>query len=136
MARDFSYCPGRTEFDPAAKKTGNVNLPSGIISSSYFAEETIDGTPCLVLPMAAASATFVRGNRIFIWMDNPPDGAFLVSDDGMKSVEDNGSQRLTLNDVQMLNSLYDNANDQAFGQTFNSVFPKPRRNKWIKSKKR
>ena len=89
----FSYCPGRTEFDPAAQKTGDVNLSNGIVSSGYFAEETVDGTPCLVLPMAATSATFARGNRIFVRMDNPPDGAFLVSDDGMKSVEDNGSQR-------------------------------------------
>lgn len=74
--------------------------------------------------MAAASATFARGNRIFVRMDNSPDGAFLVSDDGMKSVEDNGSQRLTLGNVQNLNSLYDNANDQAFGQTFKFCIPK------------
>jgi len=120
----FTYCPGKTDFDPASKKTGNVSLSKGIVSSDIFAEETIDGTPCLVLPMSAASATFVRGRNIFVRLDNPPDGAFLLTEDGTKSVNDNGSQRITLSNVENSKELYDNLNDQAYGKAFKFCIPK------------
>ena len=74
--------------------------------------------------MAAASATFVRGNQIFVRADDMPSGAFLMDSEGNKSYEDGGSQRLTLSNVQQDNTLYKNGNDMAYGETFLFCIPK------------
>ena len=78
----------------------------------------------MVLPMAAASATFVRGNQIFVRADNVPSGAFLMDAQGNKSIDDSGSQRLTLSNVTSNKELYKNGNDMAYGETFLFCIPK------------
>lgn len=120
----INYTPGNTEYTPAAQKSGSVDLPQGIVNSGVFAETEIDGETYLVLPMAAASATFVRSNRIYVRADNMPDGAFLMDTQGNRSAEDNGSQRLTLLNVSSNKELYKNGNDQAFGESFLFCIPK------------
>lgn len=120
----INYTPGNTEYTPVAQKSGSVDLPQGIVNSGVFAEKEIDGETYMVLPMAAASATFVRSNRIFVRADNMPDGAFLMDAPGNRSAEDNGSQRLTLLNVSSNKELYKNGNDQAFGETFLFCIPK------------
>ena len=77
-----------------------------IVSGGTFAEKEIDGQQYMVLPMAAASATFVRGNQIFVRADNVPSGAFLkmcIRDRDMtdipKTIEDNG-HTLTFSDIE------------------------------------
>ena len=71
----------------------------------------------MVLPMAAASATFVRGKgeygQIFVRADNVPSGAFLMDAAGNKSYDDNGSQRLTLQ-AKSNKELYKNGNGIAY----------------------
>ena len=94
------------------------------MNSGVFAETEIDGETYLVLPMAAASATFVRSNRIYVRADNMPDGAFLMDTQGNRSTEDNGSQRLKLLNVSSNKELYKNGNDQAFGESFLFCIPK------------
>ena len=74
--------------------------------------------------MAAASATFVRGNQIFVRADNVPSGALLMDTEGNKSTDEDGSQRLTLKNVQKNNDLYKNGNDMAYGETFLFCIPK------------
>ena len=120
----INYTPGNTEYTPAAQKSGSVDLPQGIMNSGVFAEKEIDGQSYMVLPMAAASATFVRGNQIFVRADDMPAGAFLMDAEGNKSTDDNGSQRLTLSNVQQDNTLYKNGNDMAYGETFLFCIPK------------
>ena len=120
----INYTPGNTEYAPAAQKTGSVDLPQGIVNSGVFAEKEIDGQDYMVLPMAAASATFVRSNQIFVRADNVPSGAFLMDSQGNKSTNDNGSQRLTLANVTNNKELYKNGNDQAYGETFLFCIPK------------
>ena len=120
----INYTPGNTEYTPAAQKSGSVDLPQGIVNSGVFAEKEIDGQQYMVLPMAAASATFVRGNQIFVRADDMPSGAFLMDSEGNKSYEDGGSQRLTLSNVQQDNTLYKNGNDMAYGETFLFCIPK------------
>lgn len=109
----INYTPGNAEYTPAAQKTGSVDLPQGIVNSGVFAEKEIDGQQYMVLPMAAASATFVRGNQIFVRADNVPSGALLMDTEGNKSTDEDGSQRLTLKNVQKNNDLYKNGNDMA-----------------------
>ena len=120
----INYTPGNTEYAPAAQKTGSVDLPQGIVNSGVFAEKEIDGQDYMVLPMAAASATFVRGNQIFVRADNVPSGAFLMDSQGNKSYDESGAQRLTLKNVQKNNDLYKNGNDTAYGETFLFCIPK------------
>ena len=120
----INYTPGNTEYTPAAQKSGSVDLPQGIMNSGVFAEKEIDGQTYMVLPMAAASATFVRGNQIVLRADDMPAGAFLMDAEGNKSTNDNGSQRLTLSKVQQNNALYKNGNDMAYGETFLFCIPK------------
>ncbi len=120
----INYTPGNTEYAPAAQKTGSVDLPQGIVNSGVFAEKEIDGQDYMVLPMAAASATFVRGNQIFVRADNVPPGAFLMDSQGNKSYDESGAQRLTLKNVQKNNDLYKNGNDTAYGETFLFCIPK------------
>lgn len=124
----INYTPGNAEYTPAAQKTGSVDLPQGIVNSGVFAEKEIDGQQYMVLPMAAASATFVRGDgeygQIFVRADNMPSGAFLMDSEGNKSYDDGGSQRLTLAKVQRNNDLYKNGNDMAYGETFLFCIPK------------
>ena len=124
IGASITYSPGSTEYTPSAQKTGSVDLPQGIAGSGVFAEKEIDGETYLVLPMAAASATFVRSNRIFVRADNMPDGAFLMDGQGNKSTDDNGSQRLTLSNAQQNNELFQNENGMAFGETFLFCIPK------------
>ena len=124
IGASINYTPGNTEYTPAAQKSGSVDLPQGIVNSGVFAEKQIDGQAYMVLPMAAASATFVRGNRIFVRADNMPDGAFLMDEQGNKSIVDNGSQRLTLSNVVSNKELYKNGNDMAYGETFLFCIPK------------
>ncbi len=124
----INYTPGNAEYTPAAQKIGSVDLPQGIVNSGVFAEKEIDGQQYMVLPMAAASATFVRGDgeygQIFVRADNMPSGAFLMDSEGNKSYDDGGSQRLTLAKVQRNDDLYKNGNDMAYGETFLFCIPK------------
>ena len=120
----INYTPGNTEYAPAAQKTGTIDVGGSIVSGGTFAEKQIDGQAYMVLPMAAASATFVRGNQIFVRADNVPSGAFLMDSQGNKSTNDNGSQRLTLANVQRNDDLYKNGNDMAYGETFLFCIPK------------
>ena len=121
VGNTINYTPGSATYNAANAKTGSVDLPNGIVKSGVFAEKTIDGTEYLVLPMAAASATFVRGNRIYVRASNLPSGAFIMDDDGNK----NGSDGLlTLNKVHSDKTLYKNGNDMAFGQVFYFCIPK------------
>ena len=120
----LNYTPGNTEYTPTAQKTGTIDVGGSIVSGGTFAEKEIDGQQYMVLPMAAASATFVRGNQIFVRADNVPSGAFLMDSQGNKSTDDSGSQRLTLANVQKNNDLYKNGNDMAYGETFLFCIPK------------
>ena len=116
----INYTPGSSTYSAANVKTGSINLTGGIIKSGVFAEKQIDGQTCLVLPMAAASATFVRGNKITLNADKLPTGAFLMSETGTKST--NGT--LTLGNVRNDKTLYKNGNDMAYGETFLLCIPK------------
>ena len=116
----INYTPGSSTYSAANVKTGSINLTGGIIKSGVFAEKQIDGQTCLVLPMAAASATFVRGNKITLQADKLPTGAFLMSETGTKST--NGT--LTLGNVRNDKTLYKNGNDMAYGETFLLCIPK------------
>ena len=116
----INYTPGSSTYSAANVKTGSINLTGGIIKSGVFAEKQIDGQTCLVLPMAAASATFVRGNKITLKADKLPTGAFLMSETGTKST--NGT--LTLGNVRNDKTLYQNGNDMAYGETFLLCIPK------------
>ena len=116
----INYTPGSSTYSAANVKTGSINLTGGIIKSGVFAEKQIDGQTCLVLPMAAASATFVRGNKITLKADKLPTGAFLMSETGVKST--NGT--LTLGNVRNDKTLYQNGNDMAYGETFLLCIPK------------
>ena len=121
VGNTINYTPGSATYNAANAKTGSVDLPNGIVKSGVFAEKTIGGTEYLVLPMAAASATFVRGNRIYVRASNLPSGAFIMDDDGNK----NGSDGLlTLSKVHSDKTLYKNGNDMAFGQVFYFCIPK------------
>ena len=121
VGNTINYTPGSATYNAANAKTGSVDLPSGIVKSGVFAEKSIDGTDYLVLPMAAASATFVRSNRIFVRASNLPSGAFIMDEDGNK----NGSDGLlTLSKVHSDKTLYKNGNDMAFGQVFYFCIPK------------
>ena len=116
----INYTPGSSTYSAANVKNGSINLTGGIIKSGVFAEKQIDGQICLVLPMAAASATFVRGNKITLKADKLPTGAFLMSETGTKST--NGT--LTLGNVRNDKTLYKNGNDMAYGETFLLCIPK------------
>ena len=116
----INYTPGSSTYSAANVKTGSINLTGGIIKSGVFAEKQIDGQTCLILPMAAASATFVRGNKITLKADKLPTGAFLMSEIGVKST--NGT--LTLGNVRNDKTLYQNGNDMAYGETFLLCIPK------------
>ena len=116
----INYTPGSSTYSAANVKTGSINLTGGIIESGVFAEKQIDGQTCLVLPMAAASATFVRGNKITLKADKLPTSAFLMSETGTKST--NGT--LTLGNVRNDKTLYKNGNDTAYGETFLLCIPK------------
>lgn len=116
----INYTPGSSTYSAANVKTGSINLTGGIIKSGVFAEKQIDGQTCLVLPMAAASATFVRGNKITLKADKLPTGAFLMSETGVKST--NGT--LTLSNVRNDKTLYKNGNGMAYGETFLLCIPK------------
>lgn len=111
----INYTPGNAEYTPAAQKTGTIDIGGSIVSGGTFAEKEIDGQQYMVLPMAAASATFIRGDgeygQIFLRADNVPSGAFLMDSEGNKSYDDGGSQRLTLAHVDKNNDLYKNGND-------------------------
>ena len=121
VGNTINYTPGSATYNAANAKTGSVDLPNGIVKSGVFAEKSIDGTDYLVLPMAAASATFVRSNRIFVRASNLPSGAFIMDEDGNK----NGSDGLlTLSKVHSDKTLYKNGNDMAYGQTFLFCIPK------------
>ena len=121
VGNTINYTPGSATYNAANAKTGSVDLPNGIVKSGVFAEKSIDGTDYLVLPMAAASATFVRSNRIYVRASNLPSGAFIMDEDGNK----NGSDGLlTLNKVHSDKTLYKNGNDMAFGQVFYFCIPK------------
>lgn len=121
VGNTINYTPGSATYNAANAKTGSVDLPNGIVKSGVFAEKSIDGTDYLVLPMAAASATFVRSNRIFVRASNLPSGAFIMDEDGNK----NGSNGLlTLTKVHSDKTLYKNGNDMAFGQVFYFCIPK------------
>lgn len=116
----INYTPGSSTYSAANVKTGSINLTGGVIKSGVFAEKQIDGQTCLILPMAAASATFVRGNKITLKADKLPTGAFLMSETGTKST--NGT--LTLGNVRNDKTLYKNGNGMAYGETFLLCIPK------------
>ena len=116
----INYTPGSSTYSAANVKNGSINLTGGIVKSGVFAEKQIDGQTCLILPMAAASATFVRGNKITLKADKLPTGAFLMSETGVKST--NGT--LTLGNVRNDKTLYQNGNDMAYGETFLLCIPK------------
>ena len=81
----ITHTPGNTEYTVAAQKIGSIDVGSGIVSGGTFAEKQIEGQDYMVLPMAVASATFVRGNRIFVRADDVHSGAFLMDSQGNKS---------------------------------------------------
>ena len=114
------YSPNSTTYSGANSKIGTIDLSNGIAGSNVFTEKTIDGTDYLVLPMAAASATFVRGNQITLTVANLPTGAFLMTENGTKST--NGT--LTLSEVKNDKTLWKNGNDMAYGQSFLFCIPK------------
>lgn len=116
----INYTPGSSTYSAANVKNGSINLTGGIIKSGVFAEKQIDGQTCLVLPMAAASATFVRGNKITLKADKLPTGAFLMSETGVKSTDGT----LTLGNVRNDKTLYKNGNGMAYGETFLLCIPK------------
>ena len=116
----INYTPGSSTYNAANVKNGSINLTGGIIKSGVFAEKQIDGQTCLVLPMAAASATFVRGNKITLKADKLPTGAFLMSETGVKSTDGT----LTLGNVRNDKTLYKNGNGMAYGETFLLCIPK------------
>ena len=116
----INYTPGSSTYNGSNAKAGTINLTDGIIGSGIFAEKQIDGQNYMVLPMAAASATFVRGNKITLAASNLPTGAFLMDAAGTKS--NNGS--LTLTNVKNDKTLYKNANNMAYGETFLLCIPK------------
>lgn len=124
IGASLSYTPGNTEYTPSARKTGSVELPNGIVNSGVFAEKEMDGQTYLVLPMASASATFVRGNRIYVSAADLPEGAFLMDSTGNKSTFREGAHRLTLTHAQQNRDLYPNGNDMAYGETFLLCIPK------------
>src|SRR5699024_4315460 len=68
----INYTPGNTDYTASAQKTGTIDVGNSIVSGGTFAEKQIDGQAYMVLPMAAASATFVRDNQIFVRADNMP----------------------------------------------------------------
>ena len=116
----INYTPGSSTYSGSNAKTGSINLEKGIIGSGIFAEKQIDGQDYMVLPMAAASATFVRGYKITLTAENMPTGAFLMSESGTKST--NGT--LALTNAKADNTLYKNGNDMAYGETFLLCIPK------------
>lgn len=116
----INYTPGSSTYNGSNAKSGTINLTDGIISSGIFSEKQIDGQNYMVLPMAAASATFIRGNKITLKADKLPTGAFLMSETGVKST--NGT--LTLTNVKNDKTLYKNANNMAYGETFLLCIPK------------
>ena len=115
-----NYTPGSSTYSGANAKAGSINLDKGIIGSGIFAEKQINGQDYMVLPMAAASATFVRGYKITLTAENLPAGAFLMSESGAKST--NGT--LTLTNVKADNTLYKNGNNMAYGEIFLLCIPK------------
>lgn len=116
----INYTPGSSTYNGSNAKSGTINLTDGIISSGIFSEKQIDGQNYMVLPMAAASATFVRGNKITLTASNLPTGAFLMDSTRTKST--NGT--LTLTNVKNDKTLYKNANNMAYGETFLLCIPK------------
>lgn len=116
----INYTPGSSTYNGSNAKSGTINLTDGIISSGIFSEKRIDGQNYMVLPMAAASATFVRGNKITLTASNLPTGAFLMDSTRTKST--NGT--LTLTNVKSDKTLYKNANNMAYGETFLLCIPK------------
>lgn len=116
----INYTPGSSTYNGANSKAGSINLTKGIIGSGIFAEKQIDGQDYMVLPMAAASATFVRGYKITLTAENLPAGAFLMSESGTKST--NGT--LALKNAKADNTLYKNGNNMAYGETFLLCIPK------------
>ena len=116
----INYTPGSSTYSGANSKAGSINLTKGIIGSDIFAEKQIDGQDYMVLPMAAASATFVRGYKITLTAENLPAGAFLMSESGTKST--NGT--LALKNAKADNTLYKNGNNMAYGETFLLCIPK------------
>ena len=115
-----NYTPGSSTYSGANAKVGSINLDKGIIGSGIFAEKQINGQDYMVLPMAAASATFVRGYKITLTAENLPAGAFLMSESGAKST--NGT--LALTNVKADNTLYKNGNNMAYGEIFLLCIPK------------
>ena len=115
-----NYTPGSSTYNGSNAKSGTINLTDGIISSGIFSEKQIDGQNYMVLPMAAASATFVRGNKITLTASHLPTGVFLMDSTGTKST--NGT--LTLTNAKNDKTLYKNANNMAYGETFLLCIPK------------
>ena len=109
-----NYTPGSSSYNGSNAKSGTINLTDGIISSGIFSEKQIDGQNYMVLPMAAASATFVRGNKITLTASHLPTGAFLMDPTGTKSTHGT----LTLTNAKNDKTLYKNANNMAYGETF------------------
>lgn len=124
VGAEINYTPGNTTYNAANKQTGSINVGDSIVGSGVFAEKTIDGADYLVLPMAAASATFVRSERIFVSAKDMPTGAFLMTNDGKKSVVVEGAHNLTLNNAKSNDTLYQNSNGQSWGETFLFCIPK------------
>ena len=123
----ITYTPGSDHWDASKYRSGHINLgEDGIAKSGYFVEKQIAGKTYMVLPMAASSATFVRGNVIYLSAGNMPEGAFFMTEDGTKSQKDGSSGReaLSLTQVKQNNELNKNGNNQAFGQTFLFCIPK------------
>lgn len=124
IGAEINYTPGNATYNAANKQTGSINVGDSIVGSGVFAEKTIDGTDYLVLPMAAAAATFVRGQRIFVSAKDMPTGAFLMTNDGKKSVVVEGAHNLTLNNAKSDDTLYQNGNGKSWGETFLFCIPK------------
>ncbi len=78
----INYTPGNTEYAPAAQKDRLSRFAAGYCKLWCICRKGNRRQDYMVLPMAAASATFVRGNQIFVRADNVPSSAFLMDSQG------------------------------------------------------
>ena len=129
IGANIFYSPGALDFDPNNRKNNTIDLGNqGIVGSGVFVEQEIDGTTYLVLPMAAASATFIRGYQITVRLKNAPQGALLITNDNTggttRSQTGGHDQTLVLNNAKRDDTLYNNANNQSFGQKFTLAIPR------------
>lgn len=90
-----------------------------------FALDTVAGQECYVLPMAIASGTFIRSENIFVRLDDPPTGAFLIDSNGVKNT-DASSRVLALHEAKKTTIYTIPITVRLEGRRSNFAFPKRR----------